>query len=53
MVYSKVPKNGGTDDWPSREWQLNLEVASVPEPSILALFAAGLFGIGFVRRRKA
>ena len=24
----------------------------VPEPSILALFAAGLFGIGFARRRK-
>ena len=27
--------------------------ATVPEPSILALFAAGLFGIGFVRRRIA
>jgi len=26
--------------------------AAVPEPSIIALFAAGLFGIGFVRRRK-
>ena len=26
---------------------------AVPEPSIIALFAAGLFGIGFVRRRKA
>ncbi len=26
--------------------------ANVPEPSILALFAAGLFGIGFARRRK-
>ncbi len=25
---------------------------SVPEPSILALFAAGLFGIGFARRRR-
>jgi hypothetical protein len=25
---------------------------SVPEPSIIALFAAGLFGIGFARRRK-
>lgn len=24
----------------------------VPEPSIIALFAAGLFGIGFGRRRK-
>jgi hypothetical protein len=28
-------------------------VSSVPEPSIIALFAAGLFGIGFARRRKA
>ena len=27
--------------------------AAVPEPSIIALFAAGLFGIGFARRRKA
>jgi hypothetical protein len=26
---------------------------AVPEPSIVALFAAGLFGIGFARRRKA
>lgn len=25
---------------------------AVPEPSIIALFAAGLFGIGFARRRK-
>ena len=27
--------------------------ASVPEPSIIALFALGLFGLGFARRRKA
>jgi hypothetical protein len=26
---------------------------AVPEPSIIALFAAGLFGLGFARRRKA
>lgn len=26
--------------------------AMVPEPSIIALFAAGLFGLGLVRRRK-
>ncbi|MCP3893785.1 MAG: PEP-CTERM sorting domain-containing protein, partial [Bacteroides sp.] len=29
------------------------EYTSVPEPSIIGLFAAGLFGIGFARRRKA
>jgi hypothetical protein len=28
------------------------EYSSVPEPSILALFGAGLLGLGFVRRRK-
>ena len=28
------------------------EYSSVPEPSIIALFAAGLFGIGFARRRR-
>jgi len=27
--------------------------ASVPEPSIIALFAAGLLGLGFARRRKS
>lgn len=27
--------------------------ARVPEPAVIALFAAGLFGIGLVRRRKA
>jgi len=32
---------------------LTFGTASVPEPSIIALFAAGLFGIGFARRRKA
>ncbi len=28
------------------------EPTTVPEPSIIALFAAGLFGLGFARRRK-
>ncbi len=28
-------------------------IRAVPEPSIIALFAAGLLGIGFARRRKA
>jgi hypothetical protein len=28
-------------------------IGAVPEPSIIALFALGLFGLGFARRRKA
>ncbi len=32
---------------------LTFNLASVPEPSIIALFAAGFFGIGFVRRRQS
>ena len=31
----------------------DVSIAAVPEPSIIALFAAGLFGLGFARRRKA
>jgi hypothetical protein len=31
---------------------LNSGSTAVPEPSIIALFGAGLIGIGFVRRRK-
>jgi len=35
-------------------WQLReTDQAQVPEPSIIALFAVGLFGLGIVRRRKA
>lgn len=30
-----------------------VNVSEVPEPSIIALFAVGLFGLGFVRRRQA
>jgi hypothetical protein len=34
-------------------WLLVMDtVASVPEPSILALMALGIFGIGFARRRR-
>ena len=33
-------------------WEITTS-ESVPEPSIIALFAAGLFGLGFARRRKA
>jgi hypothetical protein len=28
------------------------EFAQIPEPSVLALFGAGLLGLGAVRRRK-
>jgi hypothetical protein len=34
-------------------WYLIREHASVPEPSIIALFAVGLFGIRFARRRQS
>ncbi len=33
--------------------EYKIVVSQVPEPSIIALFATGLFGIGFARRRKA
>jgi len=32
---------------------INTASLSVPEPSIIALFGLGLFGLGFARRRKA
>jgi hypothetical protein len=35
------------------ETTLTIETAAVPEPSIIVLFAVGLFGLGFARRRKA
>jgi len=36
----------------SHHWDLNLDITKkVPEPSVIALFAAGLFGLGFARRR--
>jgi hypothetical protein len=39
---------------PSENWHAFTfgSAATVPEPSIIALFAAGLFGVGFARRRK-
>ena len=33
-------------------WDLNMSLTAVPEPSIIALFAVGLLGLGFARRRK-
>jgi hypothetical protein len=33
--------------------RVTIETTNVPEPSIIALFALGLFGLGFARRRKA
>ncbi len=31
---------------------ISLEIQAVPEPSIIALFGAGILGLGFTRRRK-
>ncbi len=39
-------------DWASNYATAGLAYESVPEPSIIALFATGLFGIGFARLRK-
>jgi hypothetical protein len=46
--------NGG-GAWVFNDFRLTTsnESTDVPEPSIIVLFAAGLFGIGFARRRKA
>jgi len=40
--------NGGDK---STHWDLNMDLVAVPEPSIIALFGLGLFGLGFARRR--
>jgi hypothetical protein len=50
--------NNGTFSYINSDWRRVLLVsnsmpsADAPEPSIIALFAAGLFGLGFARRRK-
>ena len=41
-----------TEDYPFLMNSVSI-AAKVPEPSIIALFAAGLIGIGFARRSKA
>jgi hypothetical protein len=52
-VVGACPSNGCSADW-SVDFAANLNMSSaVPEPSIIALFAIGLFGIGFVRRRQS
>ena len=43
---------GGDNDFNDAYIRVSL-AAAVPEPSIIALFAAGLLGLGFARRRKA
>jgi hypothetical protein len=42
-----------TDSFPDMSWLLVKDtVASVPEPSIIALMSLGIFGIRFARRRR-
>ena len=45
--------SGAGPDDDHDDYIIGVNVTSVPEPSIIALFAAGLFGIGYARRRKA
>ena len=49
-AYLNVADFGADVDW----FNIGIvsHLATVPEPSIIALFATGLIGIGFVRRRK-
>ncbi len=42
----------GEHSW-SSAYTVVAEYTSVPEPSIIALFGAGLVGLGFARRRKS
>jgi hypothetical protein len=52
-IVGACSSNGCGGDWPV-DFAANLNMSSaVPEPSIIALFAIGLFGIGFVRRRQS
>jgi hypothetical protein len=52
-IIGACPSTGCGADW-SVDFAANLNMSSaVPEPSIIALFAIGLFGIGFVRRRQS
>ncbi|MCP4082728.1 MAG: PEP-CTERM sorting domain-containing protein, partial [Planctomycetaceae bacterium] len=57
--FASMGLNIGVYDWTwgndaaSDSLTVNVGQNSVPEPSIVALFAAGLFCIGFARRRKA
>jgi hypothetical protein len=50
-VYHWTWENSGNTD--SLTVRVGQASTPIPEPSIIALFAVGLVGIGFVRRRKA
>jgi len=45
--------NNFADADPQAAIRTSITIGAVPEPSIIALFALGLFGLGFARRRKA
>mgnify|MGYP003668086501 CR=1 FL=1 len=47
-----ISDNADADQGNLRSWSLNVDVTSVPEPEILALFGFGLIGMGALRRRR-
>ncbi len=55
LAYSNLATEPPEDprDIRTNHFYLESTAISVPEPSIIALFAVGLFGLGFARRRKA
>jgi len=53
LAYTNLTSEPPEDPNDIRTNHFYLESVSVPEPSVVALFAAGLIGLGFTRRRKA
>ncbi len=51
--YVKFRTHDGSVQNSYRDVSWTTTAVSVPEPSVIALLAVGLFGLGFVRRRKA
>jgi hypothetical protein len=51
-IWIALDDGGGSVDDNHDDLVIRATSRSVPEPSIIALFAAGLFGIGFAARRR-